>query len=78
MKQEHPCETTQYKMDKKMSVKETPDFEKIRLKELKDYIKQRGVPVSNYKKSDLTLLAQSLHGMSASVDQDYIYMEKIP
>ena len=71
MKQECPHETMQCKIDKKLSDKEIPDFENMRVKELKDYIQQRGVPVSTYKKPDLVLLAQSLHQMNASVDPDY-------
>ena len=49
----------------------TDDFEKMRVKELKAYIQQRGVPMSKYNKAELTILAKSLHEMSASVDPDY-------
>lgn len=69
MKQECLHETMQEKMDK--SGEDTPDFEKMRVKDLKDYIQQRGVPFSKYKKPDLTVLAKSLHEMSASIDPDY-------
>ena len=54
-----------------MSTEETPDFDAMRVKELKVYIQQRGVSMSKYNKADLTVMAKCLHEMCASVDRDY-------
>ncbi len=50
--------------------KKGPDFDIITVKELKQYIWERGVSVSTYKKPELILLANSLHEMNADIDPD--------
>lgn len=47
------------------------DFERMKVKELKEYVQIRGVPVSAYKKPELINLAQSLCEMKADVDSDF-------
>ena len=74
IKPKHPSNLNppkHHKMDERMSTEETPDFDAMRVKELKAYIQERGVSMSKYNKADLTVLAKSLHEMSASVDPDY-------
>ena len=67
--------TTASGEDKTKSIKpeqkQAPDFEMMRVKELKDYMAEQGVPVSTYKKQDLIHLAHSLHEMDADIDPDY-------
>ena len=46
-------------------------FESMKVEELKTYIRERGVPVSKYKKNDLIMLAKSLHEMGAMTDPDF-------
>ena len=48
-----------------------PDFERMKVKELKEYIQIRGVPVSAYKKPDLINLAKSLCEMNTDIDPDF-------
>ncbi|XP_028412514.1 uncharacterized protein LOC114535352 [Dendronephthya gigantea] len=55
----------------KLEHEEVPEFSAMRVKELKEYIQKRGVPVSTYKKQDLIQLAHSLHDMNAIVDPDF-------
>ncbi len=50
--------------------KKGPDFDTITVKELKQYIRERGVSVSTYKKPELILLENSLHEMNADIDPD--------
>ena len=48
-----------------------PDFERMKVKELKEYIQKRGAPVSAYKKAELINLAKSLFEMNADMDPDF-------
>ena len=72
---EHPAKPCKPEMKDehiaKLGHKEVPDFGTMRVKELKEYIQKRGVPVSTYKKKDLIQLAHSLHDMDAIVDPDF-------
>ena len=48
-----------------------PDFERMKVKELKEYIQKRGAPVSAYKKAELINIAKSLFEMNADMDPDF-------
>ena len=54
-----------------------PNFERMKVKELKEYIQIRGVPVSAYKKPDLINLAKSLCEMNADIYL-FIYLQNSP
>ena len=43
---------------------EKPAFEKLTLRQLKDYVQNRDVPISGYNKSELIILANAVYSTS--------------
>ena len=71
VKKERKCCSSGGKKQAVDRKQKAPDFGTMKLKELKTYVTERGVPVSAYKKQQLIHLATSLHEMNADVDPDY-------
>ena len=57
-------------VDGKLEPEQSPDFNKMKVTELKEFVQKHGVPVSAYKKADPVLLARS-YDMDASAHPDF-------